>query len=189
MLNIFQRFKDYTHRRDLFVKKDNLKTYNGNIELNYTKLIMLFALSAIFYSAFVLLSKTIHHIRTNPDLTDVSAWLLGFAQENDGIELYVMTFAMPIYILSSYIIINYLKINFNSMPFARFGIGYTKSYFQRTSYLYDFGAFCFCYYNFLFNNLFIKFQVFYLYKNISIYQPIHFLYFNMSVGKYGSQHF
>ena len=113
MLNIFQRFKDYTHRRDLFVKKDNLKTYNGNIELNYTKLIMLFALSAIFYSAFVLLSKTIHHIRTNPDLTDVSAWLLGFAQENDGIELYVMTFAMPIYILSSYIIINYLKINFS----------------------------------------------------------------------------
>jgi len=113
MLNIFQKFKDYTRRRDLFVKKDNLKTSNGNIELNNAKLLVLFVLSAIFYSAFILLSKIIHSIGINPDLTDVSAWLLGYAMENDGIELYVMTFVMPIYILSSYLIINYLEIHFS----------------------------------------------------------------------------
>jgi hypothetical protein len=124
MSEVIKRLKIYIYLRDLLVIEDNQKTENNYLEVNNTKLVLLFVLFAIFYFSYILSRDLIHRIGANTDFTDLNAWLWGCARENDGIELYVMTLAMPVYILASYLVMHFSTIHFSFLSKKRISIFY-----------------------------------------------------------------
>jgi hypothetical protein len=94
---------------------NNQKKGIGSFKLNNTILLMLFLLFLIFYLLFVVFGDFIHRPNVNLNFTDITPWLQGFARENDGFELYVMTLSFPIFLFISYLITIYSNYNFTSL--------------------------------------------------------------------------
>ncbi|MEI7595863.1 MAG: hypothetical protein WCK02_08965 [Bacteroidota bacterium] len=80
------------------------------LEFNNLKLYSLLGLSLFFYLLFLETRPLFQSLNTSIDLTAISPWLVGYVG-NDGIELYVMTLAMPIFIFCAYLISVSKKIN------------------------------------------------------------------------------
>jgi hypothetical protein len=108
----------------MMIKEDTQKADNEIFKLNNSKLLILFVLFVVFYFSFLAFANIIHGCKANFDIEDVLRWLQGYALENDGIELYVMTIATPIYFLISYFIICYLSINFGFLSKKWISISY-----------------------------------------------------------------
>lgn len=84
----------------------------------------LMVLSILFYCLFIAFSPLMHSIGKAVDITQLVPWNIPTGR--DGIELYVMSIAMPIYLGLSYIIIKYVKYfsfcSSNKRTFVMYGI-------------------------------------------------------------------
>lgn len=97
-----QRFNKNVYIDDKSINEELSNNNTEGLELNNFKLLILFAFFAFFYITFLALSDTIHQLGNKHDLTDINRWFWDSAKENDGIELYVMTLSMPLYILACF---------------------------------------------------------------------------------------
>jgi hypothetical protein len=90
--------------------------------VNFTTVFFLNILFVLFYLLFYFFSVTIHHSGINSDISNLTPWIKNSLAENDGIELYLMTLVMPVYIALGYLITKYVTLNFdllsgNKVPF------------------------------------------------------------------------
>ncbi len=69
-----------------------------------SKIGILTLLFVFFYLLFILLSPFIHTAGTQAEIHTITPWLQPWLSIQDGIELYVMTFFMPLYLLSGFLI-------------------------------------------------------------------------------------
>ncbi len=75
-----------------------------NPPINFTIVVLLNLLFFSFYFLFVIFSDSISHFGAHPDIKNLTPWICNSLGENDGIELYVMMLAMPLYLFLGYII-------------------------------------------------------------------------------------
>lgn len=87
----------------LFAASGGEQTTN-KLEFSNLKAFALLGLSALFYVAYLATCGIFHNIDASTDLKAISPWLVRCALENDGIELYVMTLAMPLFLFGAYLI-------------------------------------------------------------------------------------
>jgi len=74
-------------------------------EFNILKAYILLGLSLLFYITYMIFREKIIHTNLNSiDLKEISPWLIPNVLNCDGIELYIMTFTMPIFLIASYYI-------------------------------------------------------------------------------------
>jgi len=100
--------------------KNNKQFFDEDLKFNSTQIFFLHVLFIIFYVLFNALSATIYHIEANPDIHNINPWLSEYLKDNDGIELYVLTLAMPAYLLLGLFIVE--KINFRLKYLSIIGI-------------------------------------------------------------------
>jgi len=93
-------------------KVNRLDINNKPFECNYLKILILYGSSFLFYLFFLLFANVIHNTGSHINIKELSPWLQGYGLENDGIELYVMTLSMPIFLLIAYLISVNNRIDF-----------------------------------------------------------------------------
>jgi hypothetical protein len=96
-------------RRGIFKNRILYSTTDGKqtserLVFNNLKAFALLGLSALFYLAYLSTCGVFHKINAYTDLNAISPWLVRWALESDGIELYVMTLAMPLFLGAAYLI-------------------------------------------------------------------------------------
>lgn len=72
--------------------------------INFTAVFFLNLLFGLFYLLFFVFADSIHSIGLNNNIQNITPWLRHWMEENDGIELYVMMLAMPVYLVVGYLI-------------------------------------------------------------------------------------
>jgi hypothetical protein len=98
-----------SEERGIFKNRISFVTTSGKLnserlEFNNLKAFTLLGLSALFYVAYLSTCGVFHKIYAYTDLNAISPWLVRWALESDGIELYVMTLAMPLFLSAAYLI-------------------------------------------------------------------------------------
>ena len=86
---------------------NEIKNRNGNFRfnINYLKLYILLGLSISFYLVYLFSSDFIHKTQFSKiDLTSISPWAVHSVLICDGVELFVMTFVMPFFLLCTFLI-------------------------------------------------------------------------------------
>ncbi|MDP1728148.1 MAG: hypothetical protein Q8M15_15280 [Bacteroidota bacterium] len=86
--------------------------FDGDLKFSITHLFLLNLLFVVFYSVFILLSDTIHTSGLYTAKQNIVPWLSYWMDTVDGIELNVMTLAMPVYLGIGLLITK--KIYFNT---------------------------------------------------------------------------
>lgn len=94
-----------------------------NMGFDNTALFILSFLFLIFYTLFLIFYDVIHN-SGNVDTSNITPWMTSWTLENDGFELYVMTVAMPTYLLLCYISIRFINLKVKWLSSRKYLIAY-----------------------------------------------------------------
>jgi len=102
---------DFRHLKAKYNLQE-LSTFVTNGKINPFPVFLLLILSIVSYILFIIFTPFISHFQGSFDRNNITPWILDSMKENDGIELYVMTLAMPAYLLTGYLVTKYFNYGF-----------------------------------------------------------------------------